>query len=797
MFDSEEEISCYHDLVLAEYNALEDAAFSFETGVSRLSNSKVEEICAKHGIEKSELQESGILIAYPDGSYRTMHMDIVYRAVNARAAAWSNKIPLEFKLVRPTEELIPSFEEKDVQDLAAFLKLEPSLKVMLIDALRDSGYGRLAHHQVYYLRGILGRNDKCNLLVSPTASGKSLIFYVAVLTAVLSRPEERGTRAIIVYPRKALASDQLQKFMKVAYALNRRLRDAGKDQITIGIDDGDTPRSSSSDDVMKRKIFRGLRCAEPGCTGSLRYTRIGSGCSVTCDKCGKTYGELLPTKSEIWESHPSIIFTNLAALNRRLMMKASQPIVGPSVRWVVLDEAHVYREEVGGHARWLLRRILSRSELLTKGDIRFIISSATIHNPKGFVSRLLGISDSVYYEEYPRVLAASKETKKKLTINLIVAPNPLRSAESLAEELSLLLGVWGYSHNRKSIVFIDNVSEVERMKDFIVNDIITGRQAQNDHIDASRTPSVSNPSESFSWIGLSKGQTNIDSAEFSKLYSHHFAELNPDERAQVEESFKARKSGVLFATSTLELGLDIGNIAAIIQYKIPLTAESYVQRIGRAGRSNEVGRVALGFLVLTNAPSQIRYVLESEYKRLLEPQVEIPIAYQNEEIRKQHTIFSILDYEAARNNSTFLDFVTEVKPYWFTLRDAMDSLKGIIADARNNMKILREYYAMISGNDSKMNILDDTLDQISKKVEFGLDSYCRLPGMDIDESMAKLRQAENAILETIKEIARVLHNAKRIGETLSQKELTEYESTIAKLQDSLTSVLAEREKVRS
>src|SRR5207249_2088919 len=130
------------------------------------------------------------------------------------------------------------------------------------------------------------------------------------------------------------------------------------------------------------------------------------------------------------------------------------------------------------------------------------------------------------------------------------------------------------------------------------------------------------------------------------------------------------------------LGMDIGSIAAIIQYKIPLSAESYVQRIGRAGRSDEVGRIALGILVVTNSPSQIRYVLEDEYKRLLEPQVEIPIAWENEEIKKQHVIFSVLDYEAAGQKNTYMDYTTEISGRWSSIADALNSLKSLIADVR-------------------------------------------------------------------------------------------------------------------
>ena len=797
MFSSNNEIDCYQDLILAEYSNLEGNAFTFEDKNSRLNDAQVQNVCSRHGVNEKDLKKNGLLIEYPEGTFRTMHMDLVYRAINARAASWSAKIPLEFKLVKPKEEAMPSFGEHRLGELEPFLNVSKKTGDTLIAALHSSGYVGLAHHQLHYLSKILTKEDKCYLLVSPTASGKSLIFYIAALTSILSKPEASGTSAIILYPRKALASDQLLKFLKVIYALNQLLSKERMPTITVGIDDGDTPRSSSSEEVKRSEVFRGIKCIRDGCNGNLRYRIVKSFCRVVCDKCNSIYEEIIATKGDIWSSQPSIVFSNLSALNRRLMTKSAQSILGREVKWIVLDEAHVYREEVGGHARWLLRRILARFNVLIKGEVRFIISSATIYNPVGFARKLLGLSDGIYYEDYQKILAASKDKKRKLAINLIVAPNPLRSAESLAEELSLALGVWGFAYGQKSIVFIDNVSEVERLRDFVVRTIILERSAHNDHINRKKTPSISDVSQSFSWLGISRGLSTIDSAKLAQIYDHHYAELNPEERARVEESFKNRASGVLFATSTLELGMDIGNVAAVIQYKIPLTAESYIQRIGRAGRSDEVGRIALGILVLTNSPSQIRYVLEDEYKRLLEPQVEIPVAWENEEIKKQHVIFSVLDYQAAKNKSTFMDFTTEIRSAWFSVADALSSLKTLIVDARKEISDLRRYEEEIAGDKSSLKILDEVLDQIEKKVDFGLTNYGAFSGIDIDDSLSKLRQAEDKVLEAKRVIDQTLLSAQEIKRLISAKELDDYESSIKGLEQSLSKLLGDMEKLWS
>jgi superfamily II DNA/RNA helicase len=795
MFRSDSEIDCYQDLIAAEYDNLEHRAFSFEDKNSRLDDRQIHAVCSNYGINDDFLTKNGLLVRYPDGTFRTVHMDLVFRAVNAKAAAWSQKIPLEFKLVKPRPEAMPSFDEHNLNELEPLLNLDPKLKKLLLEALMKAGYVGLAHHQLHYLKNILTNEDKCYLLVSPTASGKSLIFYISVLSSILSNLGATGTSAIILYPRKALASDQLMKFLKVIYILNQLLSKEGMPTITLGIDDGDTPRSSSSEEVKRAEVFRGIKCIRNGCGGKLRYRVVKSTCQVVCEKCSVVHEEIVATKGDIWSSQPNIVFSNLSALNRRLMTKSAQSMLGPQVKWIVLDEAHVYREEVGGHARWLLRRILARFNVLVKGDVKFIISSATIHNPEGFARKLLGLPSSVYYENYQKILEASKKKKRKLTLNLIVAPNPLRSAESLAEELSLCLGVWGFAHNKKSIVFIDNVSEVERLRDFVVNTIILKRAAHDDHIDPKKTPSVSDVSQNFSWLGISGGLTSIDAGKLAGIYDHHYAELNSEERARVEESFKNRPSGILFATSTLELGMDVGNVAAVIQYKVPLTAESYVQRIGRAGRSDEVGRIALGILVVTNGPSQIRYVLEDEYKRLLEPQVEIPVAWENEEIKKQHVIFSILDYQAAKNKSTFMDFTTEVRSSWFNVSDALNSLKALITDVRKELTDLQQYEREIAGDETSLRTLSDMLEQIERKVDFGLANYSAYSGTDVDDGLSKLRRAEDRVLDAKRTIAQAISSAQTLKKQIAVNELDAYEASAKGLGESLSKLLGDMEKL--
>ncbi|MEM4545125.1 MAG: DEAD/DEAH box helicase [Nitrososphaerota archaeon] len=790
---SEPLISCYQDLILAEYDKIKTVEFILQDPNSRLTSTEVNNVLSKYMVNINQLLSEGLLVCYPDGSYRTIHMDLVYRAVNLRTADWSPKIPLEFKLCEPRQEYVPSFKELDLRVLRDTLSLPDSLIDPIIEALRNSEYKGLAYHQYHYIKKILGNKDRCYLLVSPTASGKSLIFYLVIIATILRNIKSKGTKAIILYPRKALASDQLLKFLKILSFLNVGLAEKGIRQVSIGIDDGDTPRSPASDMVRKRKSFRGIKCLMKNCGGMLRYEPKENYSEVVCDKCGKFYKEIIPTKDEIWSLRPDIIFSNLTVLNRRMMTTLSQGIIGAELEWIVLDEAHAYREELGGHVRWLLNRLMARFGTLVKGQVRFIVSSATIYNPIGFVSKLLGLSSDIYYEPFEDVLKLSKEKLRKLTIDLIIAPNPLRSAETLAEELALLLSVWGYTNNKKGILFVDNVSEVERLYTFVVDTIIKERQEHNDHIDPSIVPTVGNIGNPFSWLSITRTSTYIDPARLAAIISYHYGELETEERARIEEEFKTKSSGFLFSTSTLELGMDISDIAAIVQYKVPITSESYVQRVSRAGRSDNVLRVALGILVVTNSPSQVRYVIGNEYLRLVRPQVEIPVAWENEEIKKQHLIFSMLDVLASRGHSTYLDYKTEVEPSWSSVEEVLQSLEDIITEIKKNMNLVLNYLNSLFSDPTKT--FNDIVSLIEKNIQIARTQVPLLSSQDIQDRLKNLRLVEDKVVDASKRLEKNRKRVEKLILKVSVQELSDYQQRLVEVEQTLRNVLGELEKL--
>ncbi|HEU4401718.1 MAG TPA: DEAD/DEAH box helicase, partial [Candidatus Polarisedimenticolia bacterium] len=142
---------------------------------------------------------------------------------------------------------------------AAYADLAAPLPEPLALALRDLGIARPYSHQAEAIDRIRSGQDV--LTVTPTASGKSLVYLLPTLEAALLRP---GSRALYIFPYKALAQDQLQGVLELARAAARhgglvadRLAEGGRQHglpgsggrpISAEIYDGDTP------DARRRRI---------------------------------------------------------------------------------------------------------------------------------------------------------------------------------------------------------------------------------------------------------------------------------------------------------------------------------------------------------------------------------------------------------------------------------------------------------------------------------------------------------------------------------------------------------------
>ncbi len=207
---------------------------------------------------------------------------------------------------------------------AKLVPLPEFLPKQLAAILRERGIENLYSHQAVCAE--LARAGKNLVIVTPTASGKTLCYNLPILTALVENPD---ARAMYLFPTKALSQDQLAE-------LNRWTEKLG-DEIRTFTYDGDTPQDA-------RKAIRSR--------GNLVITNPDM-----------LHAGILPHHTK-WER----LFENL--------------------RYVVIDELHTYRGVFGSHLANLLRR-LKRICKFYGSSPQFICTSATIANPQELASRLV------------------------------------------------------------------------------------------------------------------------------------------------------------------------------------------------------------------------------------------------------------------------------------------------------------------------------------------------------------------------------------------------------------------------
>jgi DEAD/DEAH box helicase domain-containing protein len=194
----------------------------------------------------------------------------------------------------------------------------------LVSAYAAKGIRRLYTHQAAAAEAV--HASKNVVIVTPTASGKTLCYNLPVLNDVLEHPD---TRALYLFPTKALAQDQLAEL----HDLNQRL----DDRFGVFTYDGDTPADA-------RKAIR--------------------------------------EKGHVVLTNPDMLHTGILPHHTRWTR------LFENLRYIVIDELHTYRGVFGSHLCNVLRR-LRRIARFYGRDPQFICCSATIANPGELATRLL------------------------------------------------------------------------------------------------------------------------------------------------------------------------------------------------------------------------------------------------------------------------------------------------------------------------------------------------------------------------------------------------------------------------
>jgi len=256
------------------------------------------------------------------------------------------------------------------------------LNKSLVKLLQQDGINSLYAHQASALDAVaVGKNV---VVVTPTASGKTLCYNLPVLDRIIKEPE---SRAIYLFPTKALSQDQLGELYRIVDALDK--------PISTYTYDGDTPVSARS--------------------------AIRNQGNIVVTNPDMLHTGILPHHTK-WHR----LFQNL--------------------RYIVLDEIHIYRGVFGSHMANVIRR-LKRICQFYGSRPQFICCSATIANP-------LELAERIVEEKFTLINnnGAPSGEKYFLFYNPPVVNRQLGIRKSLIKETANLVSKF-LNHDIQTIVF--------------------------------------------------------------------------------------------------------------------------------------------------------------------------------------------------------------------------------------------------------------------------------------------------------------------------------------------------------
>ena len=370
---------------------------------------------------------------------------------------------------------------------AQYAELSPQPSARIQTALKWAGIERLYTHQVEAIEHL--RAGRHVVVETGTASGKTLCYNVPFLETVLKNP---SSCALYLFPTKALAQDQVAAITKLAHG-HPLLRSA----VRVHTYDGDTPQS------LRRQIRETV--------------------NVLITNPDMLHLGILPHHSR-W----SRFFANL--------------------RFIVLDEMHIYRGIFGSHVSNLMRRLI-RICRYYGAEPQFVCCSATIDNP-------LGLAHSLIHQEAELVQNDGSPRGERYFV--LWNPPPIDRE----------------SHFRRSA----NVEAQTLMADLI--------RAGFQTITFTRARVTTE----LVYRYVRDLLQDVEPALADKVRAYRGGYL-PEARREIESMLASGKLRGIAATNALELGIDVGGLDACVLVGFPGTIASFWQQAGRAGRRSEAAIV--------------------------------------------------------------------------------------------------------------------------------------------------------------------------------------------------------------
>ena len=432
-----------------------------------------------------------------------------------------------------TGQIVPEGHRVFDPQQPIFGDLNFQLSQNLVNALYNTrGITQLYSHQAEAINNLY---EGFNVIVSTsTSSGKSLIYQIPMLHELEQDPNARG---MYIFPTKALAQDQRRSMKELLRFM------PGLENLVVDTFDGDTP-------MADRHLIR---------------------------------------------DEGRIIFTNPDMLHITVLPQEDKwRTFLQNLRFVVVDELHVYNGLFGSHVAFIMRRLRRICAAVGNRHVKFVSCSATVANPEEHMRTIFGVGN-IKLTDFDGSPSGRKEFLCWNTPFKDPKDPSSGRGDAMAETARLFCQL--ILRGIRVIAFCRVRKQCEVLITAVRNEA-----------------------------------TNLERPDVAARIMGYRGGYAPQDRRKIEkEMFDGKLMGIV-ATNALELGVDIGSLDAVITVGFPYTIANLRQQSGRAGRRN---KDSLSVLVGDCFPTD-QYYMENPDEIFTKPNCELQVDLQNMLVLEGH-----------------------------------------------------------------------------------------------------------------------------------------------------------------
>ncbi|KAI7154769.1 P-loop containing nucleoside triphosphate hydrolase protein [Hortaea werneckii] len=433
-----------------------------------------------------------------------------------------------------TEQIVPDGHRVFDPQEPVYGSLSFPLSQDLVNALYNTrNIESLYSHQTEAINTL---HEGQNVIVSTsTSSGKSLIYQIPVLHQLESEPQ---TRAMYIFPTKALAQDQRRSLKDLLSYL------PGLEQVMCETFDGDTPMS-------ERNTIR---------------------------------------------DEARIIFTNPDMLHLTILpQEEAWRSFLQNLRYVVMDELHVYNGLFGAHVALIMRRLRRICAAVGNRKVKFISCSATVANPEEHMRTLFGLEEDVTLVDFDGSPSGRKEFLCWNTPFKDPGDPTSGRGDTFAETARLFCQL--ILRGVRVIAFCRVRKQCEVLTTAVKAEL---HSLERDEV-------------------------------MNRVMAYRGGYTAQDRRKVEKEMFDGKLVGII-GTNALELGVDIGSLDAVLTVGFPYTIANLRQQSGRAGRRN---KDSLSVLIGDCFPTD-QYFMQNPDEIFTKPNCELQVDLTNMLVLEGH-----------------------------------------------------------------------------------------------------------------------------------------------------------------